>query len=230
MDLKLFEQNLGYHFKAQNLLKEALTHKSAKKGAHNERLEFLGDAVLDLIIGEFLYKKFPHSPEGELSKMRASMVNEKSFAKIARHLNIGEYLYVSVSEEQNKGREKDSILSNAFEAIMGAIYLESGLEVVRKLILALLDKIYPKIDLKSLFYDHKTALQERTQALFGITPEYIVLDSFGPDHNKEFLVSVQIRNKEYARANGKSKKEAQQMCAKIALEILKQNEKMDKES
>lgn len=225
MDLKLFEQTLGYHFKKQNLLKEALTHKSAKKGAHNERLEFLGDAVLDLIIGEFLYKKFPHSPEGELSKMRASMVNEKSFAKIARHLNIGEYLYISASENQNKGREKDSILSNAFEAIMGAIYLESGLEVVRKLILALLDEIYPKIDLKSLFYDHKTTLQERTQALFGITPEYVVLDSFGPDHNKEFLVSVQIKGREYARANGKSKKEAQQMCAKIALEILKQEEK-----
>lgn len=220
MDLGNFEQTLGYHFKKQNLLKVALTHKSAKKGNHNERLEFLGDAVLDLIVGEFLYNKFPHSPEGELSKMRASMVNEKSFAKLARHLNVGKYLYISVSEEQNNGRDKDSILSNAFEAIMGAIYLESGLGAVQKLVLALLEEIYPKIDLKSLFYDHKTALQELTQALFGITPEYVVLDSFGPDHNKEFLMGVKINDREYARANGKSKKEAQQICAKAALEIL----------
>ncbi len=224
MDLKIFEKTLGYHFQRQNLLKVALTHKSAKRGQHNERLEFLGDAVLDLIVGEFLYNKFPHSPEGELSKMRASMVNEKSFAKIARHLKVGEYLYISASEEQNKGRDKDSILSNAFEAIMGAIYLESGLKVVQDLVLTLLEEIYPKIDLKNLFYDHKTALQERTQALFGITPEYIVLDSFGPDHDKEFLMSVKILDKEYARANGKSKKEAQQVCAKLALEILEHNE------
>ncbi|WP_297809811.1 ribonuclease III [uncultured Helicobacter sp.] len=222
MELKLFEQTLGYRFKGKNLLKEALTHKSAKRGNHNERLEFLGDAVLDLIIGEFLYTKFPHSPEGELSKMRASMVNEKSFAKLARHLNLGKYLYISTSEEQNNGREKDSILSNAFEAVMGAVYLESGLEIVRKLVLELVETIYPKIDLKSLFYDHKTALQELTQSLFGTIPEYIVLDSFGPDHNKEFLMSVQIQNKEYAKAFGKSKKEAQQICAKIALEMLQQ--------
>lgn len=221
MDLKEFEKVLGYHFKRESLLKEALTHKSAKKGAHNERLEFLGDAVLDLIIGEFLYKKFPNSREGELSKMRASMVNEKAFAKVARHLHIGEFLYISASEEQNEGRKKDSILSNAFEAVMGAMYLESGLEIVRKIMLGLLEEVYPKIDLNSLFYDHKTALQELTQAQFGVTPEYIVLDSFGPDHQKEFLMSVQINKQEYARANGKSKKEAQQSCAKIAFNKLK---------
>lgn len=221
MNLKDFQQYLGYHFSNQNLLQEALTHKSAKKSTHNERLEFLGDAVLDLIIGEFLYKKFPHSPEGELSKMRASMVNEKAFAKIARYLNIGEYLYISHSEEQNNGREKDSILSNAFEAIVGAIYLESGLEKVQTIVLKILDILYPKIDLENLFYDYKTSLQELTQALFGITPEYVVLDSKGPDHNKEFLMGVFIQNKEYAQAKGKSKKEAQQNCAKIALKILK---------
>ena len=221
MELKEFEKYIGYRFKQEPLLKEALTHKSTKKGAHNERLEFLGDAVLDLIIGEFLYKKFPHSREGELSKMRASMVNEKAFAKVARHLHIGEFLYISASEEQNEGRQKDSILSNAFEAVMGAIYLESGLEIVREIMLGLLEKVYPKIDLNSLFYDHKTALQELTQAQFGITPEYVVLDSFGPDHKKEFLMSVQINNQEYEKEKSKSKKEAQQSCAKIALDKLK---------
>ena len=148
MDFNHFQQTLGYHFKNQNLLKEALTHKSAKKSTHNERLEFLGDAVLDLIIGEFLYKKFPSSPEGELSKMRASMVNEKAFAKIARYLGIGEYLFISHSEEQNHGRDKDSILSNAFEAIIGAIYLESGLEKVQKIVLKILEILYPKIDIQ----------------------------------------------------------------------------------
>lgn len=221
MDLKHFENTLGYHFQTQHLLKEALTHKSAKKGAHNERLEFLGDAVLDLIIGEFLYKKFPNSREGELSKMRASMVNEKAFAKVARHLNIGDYIFISTSEEQNNGRKKDSILSNAFEAIIGAIYLESGLEVVRTLVHHLLNAVHPNIDLNSLFYDYKTALQELTQAKFSETPEYILLDSSGPDHNKNFLICVKIQGKEFARANGKNKKEAQQACAKIALKTLK---------
>ncbi len=221
MDLKEFQQLLGYHFTNQALLKEALTHKSAKRGTHNERLEFLGDAVLDLIIGEFLYKKFPNSPEGELSKMRASMVNEKALAEIARSLMIGKYLFISKSEEQNKGREKDSILSNAFEAIMGAVYLESGLKTVKVLVQSLLEKIFPAIDIKNLFYDYKTSLQEITQARFGETPEYVLIDANGPDHNKNFLMSVRICNKEYARANGKNKKEAQQICAKIALELLK---------
>ncbi|MCI5968783.1 ribonuclease III [Helicobacter sp.] len=221
MDLKHFEKTLGYHFQTQHLLKEALTHKSAKKGVHNERLEFLGDAVLDLIIGEFLYKKFPKSREGELSKMRASMVNEKAFAKIARHLNIGNYIFISNSEEQNNGRQKDSILSNAFEALIGAIYLESGLEAVRTLVHNLLNAVHPNIDLNSLFYDHKTALQELTQAKFGETPEYVLLDSSGPDHNKNFLMGVKIQGKEFARAKGKSKKEAQQNCAKIAIKALK---------
>lgn len=221
MELKNFEKALGYTFQTQNLLKEALTHKSARKGVHNERLEFLGDAVLDLVIGEFLYKKFPNSREGELSKMRASMVNEKAFAKVARHLGIGNYLFISTAEEQNNGRQKDSILSNAFEAVIGAIYLESGLEVVRNLVHHLLNAVHPNIDLESLFYDHKTALQELTQAKFGETPEYILLDSSGPDHDKSFLMCVKIQGREFARANGKSKKEAQQICAKIAMQTLK---------
>ncbi|PZT48607.1 ribonuclease III [Helicobacter valdiviensis] len=220
--LKKFEQILHYQFKNQELLKEALTHKSTKKSHNNERLEFLGDAVLDLIIGEFLYKKFPNAKEGELSKMRASMVNEKAFAKLANYLQIGKYLFISHSEESNEGRKKASILSNAFEATIGAIYLESGLKVAQEITHRLLKEVYPTIDLKALFYDHKTALQELTQAIFGNTPEYIMLDSKGPDHNKEFVMSVWINGKEYATSKGKSKKEAQQNCAKIALEALKE--------
>ena len=219
-NLTQFQKKIGYFFSDIALLKEALTHKSVKKNAHNERLEFLGDAVLDLIVGEYLFKKFPHSPEGELSKMRASMVNEKAFARVARFLNIGKELFISQSEEQNNGRNKDSILSNAFEAVMGAIYLESGLERVREIMHKLLKEAYEEINPQSLSSDYKTTLQELTQALFGVTPEYVVLDSKGPDHDKEFLIGINIADKNYGQSVGKSKKEAQQNAAKIALEIL----------
>lgn len=221
MNLAYFQKKIGYTFKNVALIKEALTHKSVKKNTHNERLEFLGDAVLDLIVGEYLFKKFPHSPEGELSKMRAAMVNEKAFAKVARFLNVGEQLFISQSEEQNNGRNKDSILSNAFEAVIGAIYLESGLEMAREIMHRLLKEAYDEISPKSLSNDYKTALQELTQALFGVTPEYVVLDSKGPDHDKEFIIGVSIANKSYGQSIGKSKKEAQQNVAKIALEILR---------
>ncbi|MDE5591468.1 MAG: ribonuclease III [Helicobacter sp.] len=221
MNLEDFQQHLGYVFKDVELLREALTHKSVKKIAHNERLEFLGDAVLDLIIGEFLYKSFPNAPEGDLSKMRASMVNEKAFAILAKHLRIGDYLYISRAEEQNNGRQKDSILSNALEALIGAIYLENGLEEARSLVLNLLNNVYSNLDFKDIFFDHKTELQELTQALFNVIPEYIVLDSWGPDHDKEFLIGIFIDGREYAKAKGRSKKEGQQKCAKIALESLR---------
>jgi ribonuclease-3 len=131
------EQCLGYQFKDKDLIIEALTHKSYKKVFNNERMEFLGDAVLNLIVGEFLFKKFPKSPEGELSKLRANLVNEKGFMKLALAINLGEYIYLSDAEERNKGRTKASILSDAFEAIMGAIYLEAGLDVIKPMILKL---------------------------------------------------------------------------------------------
>ncbi len=215
------EATLGYEFKNKKLITEALTHKSYKQPYDNERLEFLGDAVLDLVVGEFLYKNFPKSDEGELSKLRASLVNEGGFNKLANYLGLGHYIYLSNAEEKNGGREKSSLLSNAFEAIIGAIYLESGLEIVSKIILNLLEKNYEKISLDDLFKDFKTALQEITQSRFGLIPEYKVLASRGPDHKKEFEIAVIIDDKEYARAIGKSKKIAQQEASKIALEILK---------
>lgn len=219
-DIKQLEQCLGYQFQSNDLIVEALTHKSSKQPFNNERLEFLGDAVLDLIVGEFLYERFPKSNEGELSKMRASLVNEKGFANLAREIELGKYIYISPAEENNNGRSKPSLLSNAFEAIMGAIYLEAGLEIVREITNRLLEKVYPRIDLSTLFYDHKTTLQEVTQAKFGETPVYELLESFGPDHKKEFKIAVKIQGKEYATAIGRSKKEAQQETARIALEIL----------
>ena len=220
-DIKSLEKDLGYSFKTPKLITEALTHKSYKQPYDNERLEFLGDAVLDLIVGEYLYKKFPKSDEGTLSKIRASLVNEEGFNRLANYLKLGEFIYLSNAEEKNGGREKASLLSNAFEAVIGAIYLEVGLLKVQEIALELLEKNYDEISLDNLFKDFKTTLQEITQARFGIIPDYKVMASRGPDHKKEFEVAVIINDKEYARAVGKSKKVAQQEAAKIAVSILK---------
>jgi ribonuclease-3 len=220
-DIEELERALGYKFKDEKLIIEALTHKSYKQPYDNERLEFLGDAVLDLIVGEYLFKKFSNFDEGKLSKIRASLVNETGFDKLARYLNLGKYIYLSNAEENNGGRSKSSLLSNAFEAVMGAIYLESGLSVVNDIAIKLIEKNHKDISLDSLFRDFKTTLQELTQARFGTTPEYKVVASRGPDHQKEFEVAVFIEDKEYARALGKSKKIAQQEAARIAIEKLR---------
>jgi len=222
-NIKSLQEKLHYEFKDEALIIEALTHKSYKQPYDNERLEFLGDAVLDLIVGEYLFTKFRNSDEGKLSKIRASLVNETGFDKLARALNLGDYILLSNAEENNGGREKSSLLSNAFEAIMGAIYLEAGLEIVSKIAIDLIEGNHEEISLDSLFRDFKTTLQEITQARFGITPEYIVLASRGPDHLKEFEVGVYIEGKEYAKAVGKSKKIAQQVAAEIAVKLLKED-------
>ena len=220
-NIEALEKTLNYSFKDKKLIIEALTHKSYKQPYDNERLEFLGDAVLDLIVGEYLFTKFLKSDEGKLSKIRASLVNEAGFDKLARSINLGDHIFLSNAEENNGGRDKASLLSNAFEAIIGAIYLESGLKVANDIAIDLIEKNHDDISLDSLFRDYKTSLQELTQARFGITPEYNVIASRGPDHKKEFELAVVIEGKEYARAVGKSKKIAQQEAAQMALELLK---------
>ncbi len=219
-EIKKLEKSLDYQFKNKDLIIEALTHKSYKKPYNNERLEFLGDAVIDLIVGEYLFKKFSDVNEGELSKLRASLVNEKGLERLAKKIDLGKYIFISLAEENNHGREKPSLLSNAFEAIVGAIYLESGLDKAKEIVLKILEEVYPKIDLKSIFKDYKTTLQELTQAEFGTTPEYTLIGSFGPDHKKEFEIEVSIKGRKLAIARGKSKKDAQQKAAKKALDIL----------
>ncbi len=214
------QKRLDYWFKNENLIIEALTHKSYKKNFSNERLEFLGDAVLDLIIGEYLYKKFPEIDEGVLSKLRSSLVNEKGFEKLALDLDIGKALFLSQAEENNGGRQKASLLSDAFEALMGAMYLEAGLDKVKIFVEGLLEKNYKEINLQSIFKDYKTSLQELTQAHFGVTPDYELVASYGPDHKKEFVIEVRLNKKILASAKGKSKKDAQQKGAKKALELL----------
>jgi len=215
------QKSLGYQFRDEKLITEALTHRSYSKNFNNERLEYLGDAVLDLIVGEYLYHLFPEAEEGILSKLRAALVNEDAFTKLAKRLNLGKYLFLSPAEENNGGREKPSILSSAFEAIIGALYLEAGFDKAKEIALKLIKEEYPTITPDELLKDYKTTLQEITQAHFGVVPEYKLLSAKGPDHKKEFEIGVFINDKEYARAKGKSKKAAQQEGAKLTIEKLK---------
>lgn len=220
-DYSYLEKQLHYTFKNKQLIIEALTHKSHKQPYNNERLEFLGDAVLDLIVGEYLFNKFPKENEGLLSKIRASLVNESGFTLLAEKLDLGNYIYLSLAEENNNGRTKPSLLSNAFEAIIGAIYLEAGLEVTRDISIKLLEDCHPKIDLDTLSKDYKTALQELTQSIYAVTPDYELVGTSGPDHKKEFEIAIVLNGKTLAKAKGKSKKIAQQRAAEDALKELK---------
>ena len=225
-EIKKLEEKLGYKFQDKKLIIEALTHKSFNQPYDNERLEFLGDAVLDLVVGEFLYSTFKDSEEGTLSKLRAALVNENSFTKLANEIRLGEFIYISPAEENNNGRNKSSILSNAFEAVMGALYLEAGLEKVREISLRLILNVYKKIDPNQLLKDYKTTLQEITQAHFGCTPDYRLIQATGPDHKKEFEIGVFINDKLYSTAKGHSKKVAQQNAAKDAIKQLKKELKI----
>lgn len=222
--LQRLQDQINYKFKSFNLLVCAMTHKSCKKTFNNERLEFLGDAVVDLIIGEYLFSKFPNFQEGKLSKIRAGIVNEEGLTKFAKVLSLQECIYLSVAEESNGGREKPSILADAFEALIGAIFLENGLDEARRITLSLLQETYKDINFDLLITDYKTSLQEITQAEFGVIPEYILVAENGPDHQKSFEVLVKIDGKEYATGIGTSKKQAQQECAKLAYEMLRERQ------
>lgn len=223
-DYRALQARIDYRFNDENLLILALTHKSFDKSKNNERLEFLGDAVLDLIIGDYLFHQLYRRNEGVLTKIRAAMVNENSLANLANALDLGKYLLISKSESRNAGHKKPSILSDAFEALIGAIYLDGGLESARKLIISLLEYEYKGVELENLFVDYKTALQEITQAICGDLPEYVLVDSSGPDHNKSFTMEVLINGQKFATAKGKSKKDAEQTCAKIAYNRLKREQ------
>ncbi len=218
------EKALGYNFKNPRLLLEALTHKSFNQPFNNERLEFLGDAVLDLIVGDFLFRRFRNKKEGTLSKMRASLVNEKSLSKIANNIGLGEHLRLSNSESSNGGRLKPSILSSALEALISVIYLESGLQSVKNVFYPIMQKNF-EISEDSLFKDYKSSLQEFTQGAFGCIPIYELIGEEGPDHNKSFTVRVIINGDVYAQAKGSSKKNAQQEAAKLSLEYIKKYDK-----
>ena len=222
-DFPTFARKLDISFNNINLLIEALTHRSYLNehreytGSHNERLEFLGDAVLELATTDFLYKKFPAKPEGELTSYRAALVNTVSLAESAQALGINDYLLLSKGEAKDTGRARDVILADAFEAIIGAIYLDSGYASAESFIAK---NLYEKIDnviAKRSYQDAKSRFQEVAQEKRGITPSYETLSEVGPDHNKRFTVGVFIGSSEIARGEGQSKQEAEQSAAQAGL-------------
>ena len=223
MDFGTFETKIGYVFKDKRLLAQAFTHRSylnenrAAGLDHNERLEFLGDAVLELAVTKFLYTKYPEKPEGELTAYRAALVNTQSISEAGTKLGINEYLLLSRGEAKDTGRARQIILANAFEALIGAIYLDGDYEAAQKFIA---DQLFEKTDEvveKGLWQDAKSRLQEIAQELSGITPKYELLNQSGPDHNKQFVVGAYIGSEKIATGEGHSKQEAEQDAAQKAL-------------
>jgi ribonuclease III len=225
--LKHIENNLNYKFKNIELLKIAMTHSSYGNENNlapihnNERLEFLGDSILSLIVSEYLYKKYPNYPEGELTKIRAKVVCESSLSYGALNIGIGKSLLLGKGEELTGGRKRESILADATEALIGAIYLDSNLSTTRSILLNKFEKDIVKAVAKgNLFIDYKTELQERLQKNPNIKIEYIVSKEEGPGHNKIFYMNLCVEDKTIATGMGKNKKEAEQMAAKKALKDL----------
>ena len=222
-DLKKLQEVAGYQFQNPELLRQALTHSSYAnerrmgKGKCNERLEFLGDAVLELISSEFLFGQHPDMPEGELTKKRASMVCEPSLAMSARDIRLQDFLLLGKGEEFTGGRERDSITSDALEAVIGAIYLDGGIERARDFILRF---VLNDLENKSLFYDSKTVLQEIVQDQ-GKIPEYVLTGCTGPDHDKRFFAEVHISGQIYGKGKGHTKKAAEQAAAYQAVLLLR---------
>ena len=220
MDTEGLEKKIGYKFKDPKLLTHALTHSSyanengMQKSGSNERLEFLGDAVLELVSSEFLYHNYPNLPEGDLSKLRASLVCEPTLAGTTSQMNLPKYLLLSRGEDATGGRKRDSIVSDALEALIGAIFLDGGLEPAKSFIQRF---ILTDIEHKRLFYDSKTTLQEVVQAENGGRLSYEGVKESGPDHAKEFSVEVKRGEKVIGRGIGHSKKAAEQQAAYQAL-------------
>jgi ribonuclease-3 len=224
-DFTAFETALHLSFNDPKLLRQAFTHRSylnehrGEVDAHNERLEFLGDAVLELIATHFLFEKFPTHNEGELTAFRASLVNAVTCAEIATKIGMNDFLLLSRGESKDNGRARGILLANAFEALIGAIYLDQGYDAARAFIS---EHLFPKIDdivQKKLWRDAKSALQEKVQEHEGVTPYYAVIKESGPDHDKEFVVGVYAKDSLVAQGSGKSKQEAEQAAAQHALEV-----------
>lgn len=221
--LKKFEKSLGYTFKKRAHLFIALTHKSyanergLSPDQNNERYEFLGDAVLELSISNVLFSKYPEFPEGELSKIRAAVVNETQLAEIARALKLGDYLNLGKGEDMTGGRGKPSLLSDAYEAVLGAIYLDRGFPKAKKIIEKHFEKILKTAGKKGFYKDYKTRLQEISQAKFRTIPKYKLIKEIGPDHRKIFEINLYIANVLYGVGRGHSKKLAEQEAAKSAI-------------
>src|SRR3989338_5548757 len=222
-DFKKFQERIEYTFRNERLLEQAFTHRSylnenRRSGReHNERLEFLGDAVLELVVTEFLFAKYPEKPEGDLTSYRAALVNTASISDAAVKLGMNEYLLLSRGEAKDTGRARAIILANAFEALIGAIYLDRGYEPAKKFIAEQLFHKTDEVVEKGLWQDAKSRFQEIAQEKNSVTPSYDVISQTGPDHDKRFVVGVYLASERVATGEGRSKQEAEQQAAQKAL-------------
>ena len=219
---KLFSK-LNISFKEQNLVDQVFTHRSylneAKKQLNsNERLEFLGDSILSFLVSEYLYNNYPELPEGELTNLRSSIVKTKTLALVASELDLGNYLFLSKGEEEGDGRKNHSLLADTFEALLGAVYLSSGLNNVKSIITSFLLPKLTKIIEEKEYKDAKSSFQELVQDIYRVSPNYKVLEETGPDHSKQFTVGVYVNDTLFGKGQGKSKQEAEQVAAHVALE------------
>jgi ribonuclease-3 len=220
------ESALGYCFRNKDLLKKALSHRSSvENGPSNERLEYLGDAVLGLVVSEFLFKRFSDLNEGDLTKMKASLVNEAVLSRVAGELNLGRFIYLSKEEEKSGGRNKPSIVADAAEAVLGAIYLDGGLVAAQRTIRGIFLRDFEGLLNDEATYNYKGELLEIMQGTGQGTPRYEVLKEIGPDHEKLFVISVSVDGATLGKGEGSTKKEAEQKAARIALEALNRGEK-----
>jgi ribonuclease III len=224
IDFSQFERKVGIAFSDKDLLQQAFTHRSylnenrRQKLEHNERLEFLGDAVLELVVTEFLFEKYPNKPEGELTSYRSALVNTSTLSMVATGLSMGEYLLLSRGEAKDTGRARQYLLANTLEAIIGALYLDQGYKAAQKFIAAHILPLTDEIVTKGLFQDAKSGFQEKAQEMVSITPSYKTTREEGPDHDKHFTVGVFLENEKVAEGKGHSKQEAEQVAARLALE------------
>lgn len=225
IDFSEFEKKTGIFFKNKDLLKQAFIHRSyinenLKVGlSHNERLEFLGDAVLELIVTDFLYKKYPSHPEGDLTSFRSALVNAVTISESAISLGMDQFLLLSKGESKDKGKARQYILANTYEAYLGALYLDQGYKISEEFVsFSLLPKTEEIVE-KKLWKDAKSFVQEKSQEIFAVTPSYKVLHESGPDHDKFFTVGIFFGVELIAEGKGKSKQEAEQKAAENALKI-----------
>ena len=224
-DFSKFEKKLDLKFKNKDFLIQAFVHRSYLNEnpdfylPHNERLEFLGDAVLELIVTQYLYQKYPKKSEGELTNWRAALVNAKQLSEIAKDLDFNDFLLLSRGEAKELGKARQYILGNTFEALIGAIYLDQGYQACEDFIKKYLTVKLPEIIEKGLFKDAKSRFQEEAQERVGITPIYKVLEEWGPDHAKHFIIGVFLGENLVAKGEGSSKQEAEEEAAKEALAI-----------
>ncbi len=221
--LDKIEKTIGYDFSDQQLLLQALTHKSFSNEQteyvlHNERLEFLGDAVLELAVSDLVYRQYPDIPEGGLTRIRAEVVSEKGLSEIARQLHIGAAIRLGKGELKSGGREKSSLLADALEALLGAIYCDAGFSIVSQVIAEVFSDTIDKSAQIRYGSDYKTCLQERLQAMYGKLPEYILAQVSGPDHERIFSTEVHFSGKLIGKGSGSSKKNAEQKAAAAALD------------